>query len=139
MADRLNWSRGRSGKGLVTDVGDVHTWNVNPSGGPHHGQYAQNQHIYRGHEPFFIDPDGFIHNDPFGPLDTDTMARALTADPNLHIQGGQDEDWTLDPMMPGGHDEGHGPDYNYILGSVQAGHHFHPYTGRACRCPWARQ
>jgi hypothetical protein len=123
MAHLLNWSIGHRGKGLVSaETGDVHTWNVGLQGSPEHDEYAQDKNIYEGHDPFFIDPDGYIHNDPFEPLSQGTAEHAQMADSNLHSFKADEPDWTLDPVMPQSTqiDEGEGPDYNFIMhGSVE--------------------
>lgn len=47
-----NWKPGQQGKWLITPDGDVHTWNVNRWGSPHHTEYAEyelgDQNIWDG-------------------------------------------------------------------------------------------
>lgn len=119
MADRLNWSYGRPGKGIIDGLGNVHTWTLDHGGQPHHKQYADNQNV-RLSLPFQIEPDGYIHDDPFGRLQPRQVMEIVRADPNLHQQGSYaDEDWTLDDQIPGVQtDEGHGPDWNFIHSSA---------------------
>jgi hypothetical protein len=101
MADRLNWSYGRPGKGLIDGMGNVHTWQTNPAGRPHHNEYADNQNVGIS-VPFQIEPDGYIHDDPFGALTAQQVRQIIHADPNLHQQGSYvDDDWTLDDQIPG--------------------------------------
>jgi hypothetical protein len=115
MADRLNWSYGRPGKGLIDGMGNVHTWQTNPAGRPHHNEYADNQNVGTS-VPFQIEPDGYIHDDPFGALTAQQVRQIIHADPNLHQQGSYvDDDWTLDDQIPGVQtDESQGPDWNFI-------------------------
>lgn len=66
----IGWEPGSAGKGYVTNDGEVHTWNTDDSGRPHHPEYMvgvpmrgeQLDRVYRQNRilthPFTIGPDG---------------------------------------------------------------------------------
>lgn len=87
-----NWIPGQAGKGILTNDGSLHTWNVDTYGEPHHADYAAglgmyggrvtNAELERDHTIFFIEPDGQVIGVPFG-----EQAGAIRArDPGLYFR-----------------------------------------------------
>src|SRR4051812_1670504 len=93
-ADRLNWSPGHEGKGLVTSDGDVHTFNIGLTE-PSHQELWQNMGV--SSQPvfyFYVGPDGSLHDGQGGNLiygnrsgkdDQAMLAEICHADPRLFV------------------------------------------------------
>ena len=103
MANRLNWTPGRQGKGNWYQNGDISTWNVDEEMSPHHHEIAtkeMNNPDVKAHAPgffFYINPDGGIHDGGIGfnnqtPYDDDQVLQQIIDNDPRYYNGIFDED-----------------------------------------------